>query len=632
VCGIFCVFLQDGSQSPDEARLLEVARILDHRGPDSHGIHSGSGFGLVHTRLSLVDLESRSDQPFRDASGRFALVYNGEIYNFRTLREDLERDGVRFRTTSDTEVLLGLLIARGVDASLPLLEGMFAFALYDAEEESLVIARDLLGIKPLYRCDRPGAVFFTSEIQALRPWFELEPDILSVSAYLQDAGTPTKEFSFFKDVRVVPPGTVTRIRRGSAPVVKTFRSLADLWDPDHGRVLARLKPEAQVDRLDETFHQSVRSQLFADAPVGAFCSGGVDSSLVVAVGSKYRSDLSIFHANVVGPTSETDAATELARHLDLDLKSVEVHPQDFIDWIPKVILHYGFPFSGHPNSVPFYLVSRLVREHGVKGVLTGEGSDECFLGYDKLVPTIGEFIADLTGSFKKKARAITGKARRLRARRLGSRHLVRALLRRFDYELEWDAIHRLVDGRREGEVDPRNLDTLVSLSHHLRTLLHRNDCLGMAASVESRFPFLDGQVLRLAVNLPYRSKIRFEPRVFDRRHPFVVDKWIVRRLADRYLPASLSRRTKRGFPVRAHKQMSIRRELFRDGFVEDLFRLSEPKMKMLFESARQDLKVKLLQLDVWAALFFEGTSPERIADRLRRHVSFGSGRNRSNSE
>ena len=626
MCGIFGVFFSDKDESPDERLLQETARALEHRGPDSHGTYAQPGIGLVHTRLSLLDLNPRSDQPFWDDSGRYALVYNGEIYNFRELKAELERDGVRFRTTSDTEVLLQLLIKLGVTEAVRRLEGMFAFALHDTLEDSVVLGRDLLGIKPLYVCDRGDAYFFTSEIHALKSWFELRPDILSVSAYLQDVGTLTKEFSFFQGVRMVEPGTTVRVARGGARRVTTFRSLTELWDPEMAEELARLKPSAQVDRLDEHMQRSVKSQLFADAPVGAFCSGGVDSSLVVAIGSRYRKDLSVFHADVVGPCSEKEAATELARHLDLELKSVEVHPQDFIDSIPEVIHHYGFPFSGHPNSIPFHLVSRLVREHGVKGVLTGEGSDECFLGYQKLVPSLGRVFRALSNSALNRVRRVAGRSRTLRAHRIAPSHLVRAMHRRFDRELEVDAINQLVEGCREGDVDPRNLDTLRSLSHHLRTLLHRNDCLGMAASVESRFPFLDGELLRLAVNLPYSSKVRVEPRLFDRKHPFLVDKWVVRRLADRYLPATLSRRPKRGFPVRAHKTMRIERDMIRGGFIADLFELSEQKMDILFERSTQDLKVKLLQLEVWAEIFFEGTAPERIADRLRRLVSFRGGR------
>lgn len=365
---------------------------------------------------------------------------------------------------------------------------------------------------------------------------------------------------------------------------------------------------------------SVKGQLFADAPVGAYCSGGVDSSLVVAIGSRLRKDLCIFHADVVGSCSEREAAAAVARHLSLELRAVEVHPQEFIDSIPKVIQHYGYPFSGHPNSVPFLKVSQLVAQNRVKGVLSGEGSDELFLGYPKYFPPLSKFVRSLPTLAMKKWRNARGRGDKIHARRLAAGSMVRALHHRFGNEEEIEAIEQLVKGRREGAIDQRNLLSLKSLSHHLRTLLHRNDCLGMAASVESRFPFLDTELVRFAVNLPYAMKIRFESRVNDPRHPFFVDKWIVRKLASRYLPRSLSERPKKGFTVRAQKKMKIAPALFRNGFVARVFELTRTQTDLLADRAAQDLLVRLMQLEVWSDVFFENAPLERIGEKLRRHL------------
>ncbi len=342
----------------------------------------------MQTRLSLLDLNPRSNQPFWDQQGRYGLIYNGEIYNFKELRTALERKGVHFRTTSDTEVLLAWLITCGVEATLPKLEAMFAFALYDKVDKTFILARDRFGMKPLFIYDADDMFLFASEIGAMRPWIPFEPDLLSISSYLYGFAGPTKGHSFFKNIAFLAPGTVVKIRLGTPAQYRKFFSIPDFWDPDEAATLQRLKPQQLIDQVEERLLKSVKKQLFADAPVGALCSGGVDSSLVMAMASRFHNNLAIFHANVTGPLSEYQAAAQLAKHLKLDLKTVDAHDQDFIDRFPEAMEHYGHPFSIMPSSIPFLMVCEWVRHNGVKAVLTGEGSDECYLGYKFLAPDI----------------------------------------------------------------------------------------------------------------------------------------------------------------------------------------------------------------------------------------------------
>ncbi len=190
MCGVFGVFSRDPNRVPDRRKLEASARALQHRGPDGAGVYAGPGIGMAHTRLSLLDLTERSNQPFWDREGRHALVFNGEIYNFRELREELEATGIRFRTTSDTEVLLEALLKWGPDAALPRLEGMFAFGLYDTGRQTLLLARDRFGIKPLFISDSDDMLLFGSEVGALRPWMKLEPDLISISGFLYGFSGP----------------------------------------------------------------------------------------------------------------------------------------------------------------------------------------------------------------------------------------------------------------------------------------------------------------------------------------------------------------------------------------------------------------------------------------------------------
>ncbi len=623
MCGIFGVIQHKAESVPDQQRLEKTASLLRHRGPDNYGIFADKGIGLVHTRLSLLDLNPRSNQPFWDQQRRYCLVYNGEIYNYKELRTELERQGVRFTTTSDTEVLLECLIHLGVEATLPRLEGMFAFALYDKHEHSLVLARDRFGIKPLYVYDQEDAFIFASEILAMQPWISFEPDVLMISSYLQGFGGPTKGYSFFKGVKIVSPGTVINVRLGERARYSRFFVMSEFWDEEEIGYLKQMKPKQIVDKVDELLLNSVKTQLVADAPVGALCSGGVDSSIIMAMACKFHNNLAIFHANVVGRNSEYEAAKHLAKHLKLDLKSVDVVDQNFIDMMPETIAHYGYPFVYHPNSVPFLMVSKLVSRNGVKAVLSGEGSDECYLGYPWLVPNLDAFIRQIPRYFYYILRRLI---KRLRGRVdpppiIDMHSLVLGLHNRFEVEMEKESIRSQVQLISGETLRDRDLTSLYQLSYHLRTLLHRNDCLGMAASIEARFPFLDSRLVKLAVNMPYQCKIRFSPTVLERSHYFLRDKWVIRKIADRYLPSELSQRPKYGFHTSAPSRMKIPAEVFKQSFITDLFGLSNHEIHYLIEHSNQELKLRLLHLEVWAQVNKYDMTRELIVRRLRDHIT-----------
>lgn len=624
MCGIFGIMQHENESVPNQQNLEITASLLRHRGPDNYGIFADKGIGLVHTRLSLLDLNPRSNQPFWDQHGRYCLIYNGEIYNYKELRTELEKQDVRFMTTSDTEVLLKCLIHLGVETTLPMLEGMFAFALYDKHEHSLVLARDRFGIKPLFIYDQEDAFIFASEIRAMQPWISFKPDILMISSYLQGFGVPTKGYSFFLHVKIVSPGEVINIRLGERARYSRFFVMSNFWDDEEIRYLKQIKSQQVVDKVDELLLNSVKMQLAADAPVGALCSGGVDSSIIMAMASKFHNNLAIFHANVVGRHSEYEAAAILAKHLRLDLKTVDVVDQDFIDLLPEVAVHYGHPFSYHPNSIPFIAVSKLVRRNGVKAVLSGEGSDECYLGYPLLAPNMALLMRKLPRQaypiLKQLIKRLLG--RRLDSAPIGDKHrLVMGLHNRFEREVENENIRLQIQRISGKTLQNRDLNSLYLLGYHLRTLLHRNDCLGMAASIEARFPFLDSRLVKLSVNMPYKYKIRFSPIVLEKSHYFFRDKWIIRKVADRYLPPELSHRPKYGFPTSAQHRMLIPAAFFQRSFIADLFGLSNQEIQYLVDHANQELKLKLLHLEVWAHVCLHHASRDLIIRKLKDHIT-----------
>jgi len=616
MCGIFGVLQHQATAPPPRELLQDTLRRLRHRGPDGSGLHTDVGVAFAHTRLSLVDLNERSNQPMWDATGRYCLVYNGELYGFQALRQELGGRGVDFRTTSDTEVLLEALIHFGVEEALNRVDGMFAFGLYDTRERSLVLARDRFGIKPLFIHDDPSSFVFASSVAAMRPWLELRPDPLTLSAYLHGFNGPTSGRSFYEGVRIVPPGGLVRIDLGGRARFSQCLTLSELVDPEEAAELAS-RPRAElVDEVEALLLESVESQLFADAPVGAFCSGGVDSSLILAMATRFHGDLRIFHADVQGPLSERPAAEQLARHLGLDLAVAPVRDRDFVDSIPEAVAHFGAPFI-NATLIPIHHVSRLVREHGVKAVLTGEASDECYLGYPWLAPNI-------PGAARRAVRRMApGFLGGPRGRGSGGgidHGLVSGLSNGFEATIgpvELDHDEQAAQYHASGV---RGLTGSGELSYILRTLLYRNDTMGMASSIECRFPFLDRRLVTMSAHLPLDCKVRFSPFAWDREHPLYRDKWIIREIAKRYLPPRLSHRHKGMFPTDAFQRTRIADGFFDDSFTAEFFGLSRRRMQHLLGRANHPLRHRLMLLESWADRCIEECPSEALRARLSAHV------------
>lgn len=626
MCGIFGILQHDQTTAPDASRLRRTAQELYHRGPDGRGIFSEPGVGLVHTRLSLADVHVRSNQPFWDHTKRYCLVYNGELYDYEDLKLQLCGRGVTFRTGSDTEVLLEALIHIGIEPTLARLEGMFAFGFYDRFAKTLVLARDRLGIKPLHVYESQSEFIFASTPRAFRPWLTLRPNMLSAASYLLGFGGPTRGDSFYEQIEIVPPGAVLRVRVGGNSKRTRFFTIQDLPDPNAANSLAVEKPARVLDRVDELLSESVKSQLIADAPVGVLCSGGVDSSLIAAMAARFRGDFTVYHADVEGSFSERSAAAALAQHLKLDFKSVSVKDWDFIERLPDVMEHYGFPFTFHAESIAVLKVAELVRSSGGKAVLCGEGSDECYFGYPWLAPTnrarfqlpapSNRILPAWLRQFGRLAQAcdalplISKDDRRMLH---GIEDQVKLELGQPAFEA-WNSANGKCGGAR------RNRVLKGVLEYVLRTLLHRNDCLGMAASVETRFPFLNSRLMHLAENLPNAYKIRFSPLSLNLEHPFFCDKWIIRQVARRYLPRKFSQRKKRPFHTDAYQRLRISPKFFENSYLADLLHLNCLRLKHMLDTVDDALKLRLLQFDVWGQICVQESPKSEVLRRLRDHV------------
>lgn len=621
MCGIFGI-ISLNSSTPTDTELYDCASLISHRGPDFTGIYSAEGIGFAHTRLSILDISERSNQPFLDESGRYCLIYNGEIYNFEEIRARLQNDGISFRTTGDTEVLLKALIHYG-EKIIEDLMGMFAFCFYDREKKSSILCRDRFGIKPLFYASHAQRIIFSSEQAPILKSIGAQADQSTIFSYLLGGGGPHNEHTFFKGVSILMPGHILRINNNIAHTPAPFFTLSSFWSSEYNKELASLPKTKIVDRLEELLIASVKKHMISDTPVAALCSGGVDSSLILALAAKENSNLSIFHADVTGKNSERLAAEALANHLKLNLRTVEVHDQDFIEAIPKVTRHYGQPFAYHPNSVPFLRVTELVKQHNIKVILTGEAADEEFLGYSYL-PT-QDMINALQGGIEKILSPIRN--RPLLAKILFSQTrkdilLQQSFFERFEHHHEEQQLHKELVAANNGRFDSKNFKTFSLLTFHLRSLLHRNDSLGMASSIEARFPFLDHDVVKFACNLPYRHKIKFSFNAArESKHPFLMTKWAMREVANRHIPKELGYRPKKGFPTDAFERMSINNSFFKDSFVREIFDISLEKFNYISNFNNKDFYLRLMLLEVWGRTFFYNQKESDIRSELLKHVS-----------
>ena len=399
----------------DVALVEAMSAVLAHRGPDDSGLLVDGNVALANRRLSIVDLPG-GHQPMTSADGRVTVTYNGEIYNAPEIRRPLEQRGHRYRTRCDTEALLHLYAEDGA-ALVHSLRGCFAFALWDREAQELVLARDRLGVKPLYFVhERDGSIYFASEVKALVAAGVVRPELnaAALPGWLANRATYGEE-TLFAGVRRLLPGHLLIWRDGDVAISR-------YWDiPDVG-------PEPRTDAEWVTewasgFRESVRLRLMADVPIGVFLSGGIDSSSIAAVMGELTGErVKTFSVGFSEPgVSELPAARSVADRLGTDHRDVVMRPEAFFDALPRLTWHADEPL-GHPASVPLYFVSELAARD-VKAVLTGEGADETLAGYSRYRTSLLNLAAG------RAYERLTGEALRgCVARRVGGRRLSRTFL------------------------------------------------------------------------------------------------------------------------------------------------------------------------------------------------------------
>lgn len=565
MCGI-CGFW---STRPDVVRDADaIARAmsdaLSHRGPDADGHHIDRerGLALGHRRLAILDLSPRGKQPMESADGRFVITYNGEVYNFERLREEL---GGKFRGGSDTEVVLEAISRWGLDAAVSRFVGMFAFALFDRERDELSLVRDRLGIKPLYYGEVAGDVVFASELRPITrvPGFDAEIDRDAVAALLRYNCIPGAQ-CVYRGVRKVLPGEIVTFREpSSTPEHRTYWDAARIRDSLLHTFTGT--PSEAVDLLEETLLTAVSDRMVADVPLGAFLSGGIDSSLVVALMQRRSSSPVRTFSIGFGDDAYNEAthAAEVAAHLGTDHTELYVTSDDALAVIPQLARMYDEPFSDS-SQIPTYLVSKLAREH-VTVSLSGDGGDELFAGYNRHLwgPRVARTfrvprpLRAAAGAVLRRAsqppltavidavgdhlpvRLPTEKLEKL-ARVLPSRSAADLYIR---LRTHWDDGVVLGGGDVPKFEPVRGNFTEQMMFWDLRSympddILTKVDRASMAVSLEARVPLIDHRVVELAWTLPHDMKMRDGQT-----------KWVLRKLLSRYVPPALWDRPKMGFGV-----------------------------------------------------------------------------------
>ena len=564
MCGITgFVTVTPGAGS--EAVLRRMADRIAHRGPDDAGFYTGDHAFLGHRRLSIVDVAG-GHQPMSNESGSLFIIYNGEIFNHAQIRPDLERAGHVYSNRSDTETIVHAYEQYGPDC-VKLFRGMFAFAIWDAERRTLFCARDRLGIKPLYYF-WDGRVFaFASEIKALLAHPAIATDFEeSVLPEYLGFGYTSGDSTFFRGVRKLMPGHHLRLDLRTAqpePVIERYWEVPEPGENRHG-VDFRSEEEWIAEtrrRLEET----VRMRLMSDVPLGMFLSGGVDSSAIAAL-IKRMADGPVKTFSVgyrEQQFSELSYAAEVARAVGTDHHEVVIGMDDFFDALPDLVWHEDEPITW-PSSVSLYFVSKLAARE-VKVVLTGEGSDELFGGYERyrwnlMNNRIAQAYRVVPGPVRRWIRSTIATSSLLNAstrRKLGHTFLGRddsiqaMFLDNFYCAFSapeqarflnahaggvYDNYMRYWDSRPKAPMLPRMLYT--DQKTYLVELLMKQDQMSMASSIESRVPFLDHQFLEFAMSVPDRLKIRG-----------ATQKYVLKKAVEDLLPSEIVYRKKMGFPT-----------------------------------------------------------------------------------
>jgi len=571
---------------------------LTHRGPDNSRILPLPNITLGHQRLSIVELSTKSNQPF--SIGPHYLVFNGEIYNYKKLRDELKHFGVIFTTEGDTELLLKGLILEGIDF-VSKLNGIFAFAYYSAVTNELILARDPMGVKPLYYSRLDNNLLFASEEKELASFLNNpKPNLLYFLQYSDSGRCAT--LTPFKDIQICYPGTyvcyeLLSDRLNEFQYYKPFNDYTDYQNKLENKTII----QDQIQSIKSSLIKSISLQIDCDVPYAFVCSGGLDSSLTTYIASELSTrPINLFFVDVKHEQhTELTYAQQLSNLLpNSNLHVINLDKYSFLSSLPSAIYYNDEPLA-HPNSVGLYLLAQKMSMLGYKVAIAGEGCDELYGGYlDRHV---------LKHYFLKASKVFS---------LLPNKYKI--ALKNLLYDSEKSSIlynhERYSNSQFHSQLldqisvsSMSDIDKFLTLDQYdyMQPILQRTDRMFMAFGIEARVPYLDYEFVRLSRSLPHTHKVsRF------------MGKRAIKHIALDYLPSSFVHRKKRGFSLPLDSWANIDSNFFRDGFITRNMPHLFYKTQLFPENASHKYKFRLLSIEIWGRIFMYNINPQKISEQL----------------
>lgn len=629
MCGIAGFINLDGKRA-DPQWVQKMNSKLTHRGPDQSDSFSSENIALGASRLRILDLTNSGNQPYITEDGQGILVYNGEVYNHNELKKELKKAGESFQSRCDTEVVLKALHRWGPKSAIGRFNGMFAFAYYDKRARTVWLGRDPSGIKPLYIA-RSGNVFaFASEMKALfeHPSVPCRPDMHSITTYIMmrrlDRWTP------FENIDEMEPGTLLSFNGGNKSVFTYFDPLRDV-NIDRLSATNETGLSEKLHELENLLPTCVESHLESDAPLAMMCSGGVDSGLITHFASQIRNNLTAYVVDVDGMNGiEVNRARKVCDPIDVDLRTIPIDREKYLQLWPKAVYFNDEPVY-FQQTVLHMAVAERAHKDGFKVLVSGEGADELFGGYN--------WQANGWNMWNK---------RRKRAKWLKRFSILKPFFKKFmkaGFMLEYESMlnqpfisfHQLysknrdwrkvaaIDGGRRcirqiewmkklenvGEIEDQVFLTrsFEDFAVHLASSLKSNDRMNMAYSIESRVPFLDKRLIDYGMHLPRHLK-------YDGNN----SKMLLKKAASKHLPEEVVYAHKIGFGFDSNHWIGTK-EILKGGMVEEMLKWGPKQRDQQHEFMEHDssLQYHLITFEIWARIFFDGQSPETLTEELGKY-------------
>lgn len=590
-----------------------MMQALVHRGPDDHGSWNSGRLALGHRRLTIIDPSPAAREPMLTANGQGALVYNGEVYNYRALRGALEAEGNVFRTVSDTEVVLQALHHWGPDKAVPLFDGMFSFAYFDLRDDTLWLCRDRLGIKPMSVAVTNDRIIFASEDKAILACegFARAIDTREITLRLAWQSRDSS-YSLFDRIERLPPAGLWRITDDGVEK-RSFWHVLDVLETARINDDRASDPD-RISALEKLIEDSIEIHCIADTSVATACSSGVDSGLITALAKRFRPEI---HGYVVDPLigrSEAEGAERTGRHVGVPLRRVPLDKDRFFELWPRMVWHLESD-GWHASRPALLALAEQCRADGIKVLLTGEGADELFGGYNWQAASMKLWRSwSWPQRLFQSKRSLDRKFKRLRRAPYaisvggGKGSDRNAVLRALSPELNFLQT-KLFD--LLGPVTPLSDraflgSCLQDLYGHLQDLLHRHDRLSMAASVELRVPFLENRLIDFAIHLPRRQKYRDK-----------TGKWLLKKVAEKHIPRQNVYAKKVGFDMSPDFSAGAQ-GLLRKGFLRDAMKWPASSLEDLVELAARDesSRMRLVGMELFLRLYAGGETAGNLTEAL----------------